>query len=136
MENELVFRPLKEEDYETICKWWKWWRWEPINRESLPNNGVGGFMIHDKNTDICAGFVYTTNSNICIVEWIVSNYEIKDKKIRKKAIEMLICTLTDFGKNLGFKVAFTYLLNKNLEETFENCDFVHSSKPIEMIKKL
>ena len=136
MNNELDFRLLNEEDYEIICEWWRWWRWTPVERELLPNNGTGGFMVHSNNVDICAGFLYTTNSNLCHVEWIVSNYEIKDKTLRKEAIEMLINTLLTFGKSLGFKIAFTYLLNKNLEKKFENCGFIHSSKPIEMIKKL
>ena len=136
MEDELTFRPLEKEDYETICKWWKWWRWKPIAWESLPNNGTGGFMIQVNSINICAGFLYTTNSNLCHVEWVVSNYKIKDKKIRQEALEMLIQVLTSFAKDLGFKIAFTYLLNKNLEQKFKNCGFIHSSKPIEMIKKL
>ena len=44
MESELIFRHLKEEDYETICKWWKWWRWPVIPRGILPDEGKGGFV--------------------------------------------------------------------------------------------
>ena len=89
MNNELDFRLLNEEDYEIICEWWRWWRWTPVERELLPNNGTGGFMVHSNNVDICAGFLYTTNSNLCHIEWIVSNYEIKDKtlKVAEKVTE-------------------------------------------------
>tara|TARA_R110000823_G_scaffold124201_7_gene250597 strand:+ start:2313 stop:2732 length:420 start_codon:yes stop_codon:yes gene_type:complete len=134
--SKLKFRPLNKEDYKTLCKWWKWWRWTPVEQESLPNNGTGGFMVYNDNVEICAGFIYTTNSNLCHIEWLVSNYEVKDKKIRTEAVELLINTLIALGKNLGYKIAFTYLLNKNLENKFKNCGFVHSSNPVELIKKI
>ena len=40
MESKLNFRPLEEEDYEIICKWWRWWRWPELPRTALPNNGT------------------------------------------------------------------------------------------------
>ena len=136
MGNELKFRTLEEKDYKTICKWWKWWRWTPIARESLPNNGMGGFMIMSGNINVCAGFLYTTNSNLCIVEWIISNHKVKNKGIRNSALKMLINTLSNEAKSLGFKIAFTYLLNENLKEKFEDSGFIKSTKLIEMIKTL
>ena len=48
MQDELTFRPLKEEDYKTICSWWKWWRWPVIPKEMLPDDGKSGFMV-EKN---------------------------------------------------------------------------------------
>ena len=45
MENQLKFRSLTEDDYSTICKWWKWWRWPVIPRHVLPDDGKGGFMV-------------------------------------------------------------------------------------------
>lgn len=134
--SRLTFRPLQEEDYETICEWWKWWRWTPVSKEMLPNNGTGGVMIQDNGVDVCAGFLYTTNSSLCKIEWIISNYKVKNKKVRSQAIQLLIDTLSSTAKELGFKVAFTYLLNENLIKKYENCGFINSSKPIEMIKKL
>ena len=101
----------------------------------LPNNGTGGFMIQYKGVDVCAGFLLTSNSSMCLVEWIVSNYKVKDKKLRKDAVEFLIRSLVDLGKKLGFELAFTYLLNENLKQKYEACGFVESTRPIEMIKK-
>ena len=68
MENELVFRPLKEEDYEIICKWWKWWRWPVIARTILPDNGNGGFMVEKNNIPIVSGFLYISNSEMAMLE--------------------------------------------------------------------
>ena len=64
MENKLIFRPLKEEDYETICKWWKWWRWPSLPKTALPNNGKGGFMVEKNNIPIVSGFLYVSNSKM------------------------------------------------------------------------
>ena len=134
MKSNLTFRPLIEEDYKVVCEWWEWWRWRPVAKESLPDNGTGGFMIQNGNINVCAGFLYTTNSNVCKIEWIISNYKVKDKQIRKEALEMLITTLVGKAKSLGFRIAFTYLLNENLKEKFGACGFTKSSTPIEMIK--
>jgi hypothetical protein len=134
MDSKLSIRNLVEEDYEIICKWWKWWRFVPVAKESLPDNGTGGFMIECNGVNICAGFLYTTNSNLCKIEWIISNYEVRDKQIRKKSLEILINALTNKAKELGFKIAFTYLVNKKLKEKFKECGFIESNKPIEMIK--
>lgn len=134
--SQLTFRPLQDQDYETICDWWKWWRWQPVGKESLPDNGTGGFMVKHGQVEVCAGFLYTTNSNLCKIEWIISNYEVKDKTIRQEALELLIDALCKKAKHLGFKAAFTYLLNENLIKKFERSGFVKSTKPIEMIKKL
>lgn len=136
MNPKLTFRPLKEEDYEILCDWWKWWKFVPIAKESLPDNGTGGFMVKHGDTNVCAGFIYKTNSNFCLVEWVISNYNVRDRVVRDKAIKLLINELTNEGKRLGFKVAFTWLINENLKAKMESCGFVKTSQPIEMIKKI
>ena len=134
--SELTFRPLQDEDYETMCEWWRWRRWTPVGKEMLPDNGTGGIMIQDGEVNICAGFLYTTNSSLCKIEWIISNYKVKDKLVRQKAINLLIETLSNKAKDLGFKIAFTYLLNENLIDKYKNCGFIKTTKLVEMIKKL
>ena len=136
MNSKLTFRSLTEKDYEILCDWWKWWKFNPLAKEALPENGTGGFMVEYGNTNVCAGFIYKTNSNICLIEWVISNYNVKDKIVRKEAIKLLINALTSEGRRLGFKVAFTWLINENLKTKMEDCGFVKTSQPIEMIKKL
>ena len=83
-------RLLNESDYDnTLVKWWQDWRWQAPPKEMLPNNGLGGFMISKEDVNICAGFAYFTNSGIAFCEFIVSNFEYKDKD-RHEAIELLI----------------------------------------------
>ena len=56
-------RKLNSEDYDSILvKWWKDWRWTAPPKDFLPNNGEGGFIVYDKGTPVCAGYMYVTNS--------------------------------------------------------------------------
>jgi len=132
----MEIRKLLDEDYETLCEWWRWWRWTPVLKNSLPDSGKGGVMVQHEGVDVCAGFLYTTNSDLAYIEWTISNPNFRDKIVRKEAIKKLIETLTNQAKELGCKFVFTYLINESLKEKFEDCGFIHSNKPIEMIKKL
>ena len=106
MENELLFRPLVEEDYETICKWWKWWRWPIIPREILPDEGKSGFMVEKNKQPIVSCFLYITNSKGAMLEWVVSNPDYRQQD-RKKAIELLITSVETTCKHMGFKFLFS-----------------------------
>ena len=93
---KLNIEPLQEGDYENIlCQWWKDWRWTPPSKDFLPENGTGGFMVSDDGVPVCAGFMYRTNSKAVWCDWIVSNFEYKNKQGRKEAIELLINTIAD-----------------------------------------
>ena len=95
-------RKLNDKDYDCLVDWWKWWRWTPIPKNFLPDNGTGGIMIEKENTPIIAGFIYYTNSDAVVVEWIVSNPEYKNKD-RKKAVELLLNTIEAVCKKQGKK---------------------------------
>ena len=136
MENELTFRPLKEEDYETICKWWKQWEWPVIPKEMLPNNGKGGFIVEKNNMPIVSGFLYLTNSTGALFEWVVSNPEYKEED-RKEAIELLINNVEQTCKNIGVKYIFSIGRNKRLMETHKKLGWSVDKKPsYEIIKNL
>ena len=88
-------RLLEEGDYENILtKWWHDWRWaEPPAKDSLPQDGLCGLMISKDGVNICAGFIFLTNSKTAWCEYIISNFEYKEDD-RGEAIEMLIHTLS------------------------------------------
>jgi|TARA_R110002096_G_scaffold288595_2_gene482403 hypothetical protein len=146
MKDKLNFRTLKEEDYETICTWWKWWRWPVLPKASLPDNGKCGFMVEkndeiDKfgniiNKPIVAGFLYLTNSSIVLLEWIVSNPDYKESD-RKDAIELLINEAEKFCKGMGVTTMFSIGRNKHLLQTHEKLGW-HVGKKLshEIIKNI
>ncbi len=131
-------RMLKEGDYEdTLVKWWKDWRWpEPPPKDMLPQDGLCGVMVEKDGVDICAGFVFLTNSKTAWVEYIVSNFEYKDSD-RGSALELLIYSLTAIAKDKDCKYVFTSLKNNSLMKRYEKCGYLKGSTSCtEMIKKL
>ena len=136
MEGELVFRPLKEEDYETICRWWKWWRWPVLPKEMLPDKGKSGFIVEKNNIPIVSAFLYLTNSTGALLEWIVSNPEYREDD-RKEAIELLITNAEEVCKNMGITYMFSIGRSKHLMKTHEKLGWQVDKKPsYEIIKNL
>lgn len=129
-------RKLKKEDYDNILvKWWRQWRWVPPVREILPEDGTAGFIIYDDDIPVVAGFLYDTNSKIAWVEWVISNFDYKDRKKRKEAINTLLVYLEALAKAKDKKVCYSLLKSQGLIEAYkENGYIVSESGYKEMIK--
>ena len=131
---ELNIRRLRESDWESLIQWWKWWKWNPLPKEYMPDNGLGGLMVEKNNIPIVAGFIYFTNSKGALLEWIVSNPKYKEKD-RKKAIELLIMGAEEVCKAQGFKYMFTIGRNKHLIEVHKKLNWsVDNTPSYEIIK--
>lgn len=132
------FRYLDYGDYDSILvEWWKGWRWTPPSRDLLPENGCGGIIASKDGVNICAGFIYMTNSKTAWIEYIVSNPNYKDRADRNEAIELVISVLSLVAKDKGYMYAYTSLKNKHLIEKYNNCGFLTGdSNCQEMIKIL
>jgi hypothetical protein len=134
----LIIRPLNENDYDTtLIEWWRNWGWEPVEKEFLPDNGKGGLMVLDDEEPVCAGFVYTTNSKVAWVDWIVSSDTYRKKPERSEAIKLLVETLTNICRNTDHKYVYALIKNNSLVETYEDLGYVKGSiYTTEMIKVL
>ncbi len=128
-------RKLNDKDYDCLVNWWKWWRWTPIPKNFLPDNGTGGIMIEKENVPIIAGFIYHTNSDAVVVEWIISNPEYKDKD-RKQAVELLLNTIEAVCKKQGKKYMFSIGRSKHLIDTHKKLGWVVDEKPSHEIVKI
>ena len=135
---ELYIRELNESDYDDILVgWWKQWKWEPPQRDFLPNDGKGGIIVYDKETPVCAGFMYLTNSKVAWVDWIISNKEYTKKPQRKDAIKLLVSSLTDICKKTGSKYSYALIKNQSLIGIYEELGYLKGdSYTAEMIKAL
>jgi hypothetical protein len=131
-------RYLKESDYDDILVgWWSQWRWSAPAKDMLPQNGAGGIMVSKDGEDICAGFVYFTNSKTAWIEYIISNPNYKNREDRKNALNMLINVLSIYVEQEGYKYIYTSLKNKHLIDRYEDCGFLSGDKNCqEMIKIL
>ena len=133
---ELRCRNLKESDWDTLVSWWKWWRWAVMPKDFLPDNGTGGIIVEKDHTPIVAGFLYETNSNVLILEWIVSNPKYKEKD-RKEAIELLIKETENIAKSRGFKYMFSIGRNKHLIEAHKKLNWsIDEKHSYEITKKI
>ena len=130
-------RLLNESDYDTtLTKWWQDWRGKIPPKDSLPNNGVGGFMVSKEDVNICAGFAYFTNSGIAFCEFVVSDFYYREDD-RQEAIEFLISSIDESCKQAGYKYMWMSGFNKNLVKRYKNCGYIQTQTDcVEMIKKL
>lgn len=135
--NKLKSRLLKDSDWQTLCQWWESWpKWVNPPKSFLPDNGKGGLMVEKEGRPIVAGFLYITNSDAVLLEWIVSDPEYRDKD-RKHALELLIQSAEATCKGLGKKHIFTIGRNKHLIETHKKLGWTVDSDPShEIIKNI
>ena len=131
-------RPLNSNDYDNILLgWWEDWEWVAPPKDFLPQNGEGGIIILDGDVPICAGFLYASNSNLCWVDWIISNKQYRKKPHRTEAIRLLLSNLTTMATNLGFKYSYALIKHRPLIEKYEELGYVKGDNyQVEMIKKL
>jgi len=130
-------RRLEHVDYDMLSKWWSDWRWTPPLREILPDNGKGGIMVIDNGVPVCAGFLYQTNSGIAWIEFIISNFEYKDKDGRKEALLYLIEVLTNMAKVAGFSLCYSISMSNPLVNSFKEAGYVAGATNfVELIKKI
>ena len=88
MSNKLNIRKIQEKDYEFINKWWQEVQLDPISREILPMNGLGGLII-EKEKPIAVSYLYLTNSKVAYVDNLIVNPSYNNKD-RFKVVSTLI----------------------------------------------
>ena len=112
---ELKIRKLNESDWDTLVKMWQGWpEWKYIpSKAMLPENGTGGFIVEKGETPVVAGFLYTTNSKVGWVEWIVSNKDYKEPD-RKDAIKLLITGIEHVAKQSDCEFILSVGRNQHL----------------------
>lgn len=134
---EFNIRMLREEDYDNILvNWWKDWGGEIPSKEFLPDNGLGGLMVSKGDINICAGYLYKSNSAIAYCEFIISNYNYREKD-RKDAIVFLIDNIGSLAKYLGYKTIWATVSNKSLAFRYENAGYIKTqTNCVELIKHL
>ena len=94
-------------------------------------------MVYEEETPIVAGFLYNTNSGVAWADWIISNFDYKDKYKRKVAIGLLLLALEEKAINLDKKFMYALVKNKSLINVYKEQGYEEaSSYTTELIKKL
>jgi hypothetical protein len=130
-------RKLEASDWGTLVKWWDSWpEWVAPPKTFLPDNGTGGLIVEKGEQPIVAGFLYFTNSQAVLLEWIISNPEYRGKD-RQEAIELLINTAEAICKKQDQLHMFSIGRNKHLIEIHKKLGWNIDSKPsYEIIKNI
>jgi hypothetical protein len=130
--------PLQYSDYdEFLIGWWDEWGWVPPTRDFLPDDGKGGILVSYDGIPVCAGFLYTTNSKVAWVDWIISDRSFRKEEERKECIRLLVSTLTNIAKKTGHKFAYALIKHKGLIEAYESLGYISGDNyTSEMIKSL
>ena len=130
-------RKLEVSDWSTLVKWWDSWpEWVAPPKTFLPENGTGGLIVEKDKQPIVAGFLYFTNSQAVLLEWIVSNPEYRDTD-RQEAIELLINMAEEICKKQNQVHMFSIGRNKNLIETHKKLGWKVDKKPsYEIVKNI
>ena len=125
-------RAVVEGDYESILvKWWKDWGWTPPPKDFLPETGL---IVNKDGVDICAGFIYLTNSKVALTEFVVSNKEYKESD-RSDALQFLLDCILVLAEDSGCKYAHVILKNKSLLKKYKASGYIVSDDNVtEMIK--
>jgi uncharacterized protein YrzB (UPF0473 family) len=135
---EFGARQLEPQDYDKLVKWWEYYGFPPPPKNMLPDEGTCGMILYDtEGNEYCAGFLYETNSQLCWIEYIVANPDIKDKEERKEALKLLITYLTDLADVWGNKYIFASIKHPSLKERYLECGFLlGTDNTTELIKVL
>jgi hypothetical protein len=106
---------VNEQNYSMLVEWWKEHNWGIVPFSMLPKIG---FIVDGT----VAGFIYSTDSQVCLIEWIISDPK-SEKLKRKKCLDYLLSVLCETAKDMGFKMGYTYTKNKGLIENLEKNGF-------------
>ena len=91
-------------------------------------------MVEKEGVSIVAGFIYTTNSGVALLDWVVSNPNYKEKD-RQSAIEKLLIDAENKIKKMGYKYIFSIGRSKHLINTHKKLGWFVDDKPSHEILK-
>lgn len=109
----------KEQHYEMIQEWWKAQAWPVIPVSSL---STVGFVVESEGKCLLAGWVYETNSDIALLEFMVANPEVKGDE-RNKAFDMLFKVSEEYCHFKKYKHIFSSVNNPSLIKRMEEKNF-------------
>lgn len=113
-------RDYTDADHRMVAAWWEMQGWSVIPQDALPKTGV--IVESDDKTGICAGFLYKTDSNVCLLEFIVAN-PLSDTMERGQALDLLIEELVERAKQMEFVTVFTMATNARLIDRYQSHKF-------------
>lgn len=113
-----------DKHYDIVGSWWKKHKSLIPQREYLPETGLIVF-VDDK--PVCSGFIYKTDSVICILAWVVCNPD-ANKKERDSGLNYLIKSFVQWSEKAGFKIIHTSVGGEKYLQRLEDEGFTRTDK--------
>ncbi len=104
-----------DQDYKTLSQWWEQRGWPVIPQVML---SPSGFMANE----VCACFLYKTDSPIMWLEWTISDPK-SDKSLRDSSLDELLSHCERVAKVLGFQAIFTSTNHNAFGERLKKHEF-------------
>ena len=125
---KLQVRKLIEKDWSFLPSWWEAYNQPVPDRDFLPEDGLGGFVVCKGTDPIAAMFLYMTNSKTAIPAIVISDKYYRDTD-RSDALQLLVDFTTEFAKDLGFKYSFAWAKPGILLERYKEAGFTTDETP-------
>ena len=106
MKDNVIVRGITLKDYEFINKWWEDSGYGIVDKQYLPDNGLGGLIVEKNGVPLAAAYTYTTNSRVCYMDNLVSNFNYKGRD-RYLLIKKLFDTVINRAKECGCEMLWT-----------------------------
>lgn len=122
----LVARPFRvNEDYDIIKSWWNAHGDHPLPPEYLSSTGI---IIEAESKPVCCGFLYKTDSKICMFQFVVTDFSaVKD--IRDSALSLLIKLAKKWAESNGFGLIYGSGSSPKYISRLEEEDFIKVGTP-------
>ena len=106
----MKYRYYTEDDYSTLAQWWEAWGWPVVPKAALPKTAI---IISKEGVDLCACFLYKSDSCICWAEYFISNKS-APKDLRKGSIEFLLERIAIEAREQGFTIMISSVKHRGL----------------------
>lgn len=90
-------------DYETICAWWERWKWPALPPQFLSSNG---FVAEVNGVPLAATFLYVTDADFCLMEFLVVNPD-ASRNDRMKGVDMVVEGAQNLCREKKYAAMFT-----------------------------
>lgn len=116
-----------DQHFEEVSTWWKFWRWSqhptPLTLSDI------GYIVEKDGVNLCAGWLFTTNSCVGSMEYIISNPFVEDN-LRDEALDFLIECLYQRNKKEGKLIFMTNIKSEPLARRLIRLGFLEGDRDI------
>jgi hypothetical protein len=113
-----------DKDYQDIKGWFEHFKKKDVHCPLPDMLSSDGIITEYYNQKVCAGFLYTTNSNIAMIEFMISNPE-APTKLRKESLKKTLTAL----KTKGYEILLNITSNRGYSRTLERYGYIRGTTP-------